>query len=776
MVDTTLCNCEECPFNGSQKVLGRQYEGSSESPALTDKVLFVGIAPAKTELEEDEPFVGRSGILLRSIIDQLGIDNIYLTNTLLCGIPQDTSAKDTNQALRCCSKRLFEEIKSEKPALIVSLGDIPLKILIGSEFKIKTVEGRIMPSEVGYVLPAVHPAAVLRRNDEFPDLVDAIKAGVKWLTGVYQFAGRPKTVIVTEDNIGEVLQIVENAEVVAVDLETTGKGFYPYARDPDKIRCICMAVDIETAYIVPGESSPHFETHPNLVYHPGLKEVINKSKCVYHNGQFDCGFLLQAGYKPKIYWDTFLAHYMLDEREYSHGLKKLAHKYLGSPDWEEEIKKFLPHKHSSYDLIPDEDLYTYAALDVVYTLQLYYDFVSRIEKSSLYYSLVIPCANMFNELRHRGLRVDMDRLFGLDKTFETELTSAEDELAKLVDGSINPFSPKEVAELVYDKLKFPIIPRFGRSTSKKAFAFYQGEPVIDKILECRELGKLKSTYVVGVANFLDINFRIHPFTKLHGTVSGRVSTEDPSVMNVTDRRGVKELYIAEKDHYILEADGKQMELRGYCVIANDEHLKELLLSNDPEKDPHSMVAKEAAIRTGREIKRQLAKAGVFGRLYGRGLESFMAGYRLDEQQAKGLLSTVDSLFPAIKKYNQQVRKEIHQDGYLESYFGRKRRFGLITFENKHEIYRMGGNFKVQSMASDVNLYAMLHMYGLQKKFDAVPLFPVHDSIVFDIASKDCIPELRAEIERYTRDLVHGKMDFRYDVKVGPSWGEAVLWK
>jgi len=767
-------NCNECPLKNQPKVLGK---GSREDKDKHYRVAFVGIAPAKEEVEQGAPFVGRSGQLLWSVVGQLEYGDSYATNIMLCELPGDFSSSDQRKAIECCKDRLFSELKEVNPEFVVALGVAPLGVLTGKDYSMRDVAGRLLPGPGFLVLPVTHPAAVLRRPEEFSDFVDALESGKRYMSGSYLQAVVPKAVIVNEDNIKEILQTIENAELIAVDLETTGKGFFPYGRHPDTIRCVVVSVDDETSYIFPGKSSPHFEPHPDFSEDEGLKRVINNSKCIFHNGQFDCGFLLQAGYSPKIFYDTFLAHYILDEREYSHGLKKLAHKYLGAPDWEKGLKEFLPNKKSSYDLIPDDKLYTYAASDTAYTYLLYKRLKDEVDYP-FFSNLIIPCANMFNELRHRGLRIDVDVLMSLEEVLEKELRSSTEELEKLAGYYLNPFSPQEVAVLLYDKLEFPIVPRYGRSTSKKALAQYPGNPVVDKVIECRNIGKLRSTYIAGLASFVDLNFRIHPFTKLHGAVTGRLATEDPSVMNVTEKGGIKKLYIPEDGHLIVDADFKAMELRCYAVIAEDIYLKELLeLSlTDPTKDPHTMVAVEASKRCGREITRQQAKSGVFGKLYGRGVQSFVYGYGLSEKDAVALMKAIESLFPTIKKYNEGIRVDIHKYGELESYFGRKRRFGLLTRENTKEAYRMGANFKVQSMASDINLYTMLHMFKEREKFRAVPLFPVHDSIVFDVESQDCIAPIKKEIEEYARSLVDNKIGFRVEIKAGKSWGDTEKWK
>ncbi|MBU0791540.1 MAG: hypothetical protein KKC55_13800, partial [Gammaproteobacteria bacterium] len=670
-----LCDCENCPLKGSQKILG---EGTSELSQYD--LVFVGMAPEKTELELGRPFVGWAGQVLRQLLEKLKVTNFYITNTLLCQMPEEWKPSEERLAIQCCSKRLSAELKIVKPELVVALGNMPLEVLTGVDYKVTKVNSRIVAGLDYPVLPVIHPASLRRRPDEFYEVVDGLRSAPRYLSGTYQQCSKPNMLVANEDNLGEICRTIEQAGIVAVDLETTGRGFYPYGRDPDKIRCIVVSPDEKTTFIIPGVSSPYYEPHPDYSQDSRLREVLKKTKLVTHNGSFDVGFLMQAGYDVEIFFDTFLAHYMLDEREYSHGLKKLAHRYTGAPDWESDLKEYLPHKTSSYDLIPDDKLYEYAAWDGTQTYQLSEGVGLRKRVPKIYWDLILPCANMFTKIRHKGFPIDVEYLMNLDSDLETTYDEELEALEKLVGHTVNPLSPQEVNELLYDELKFPVT-RFGRSSNKAALAALGG-PICEGIQECRHLGKLKSTYVMGVANFIDNNFRIHPFTKMHGAVTGRISTEDPSVMNITKKGGVKKLYIADNGNLVLEIDGKQMEMHCYAVVADDKELKRLLIEG---ADVHKLVAQELARRRkliwdsmtedDQKALRQRCKSGVFGRMGGMQLQSYQFGYGLGELDAESLVSVIDSVVPTLKTYRSSIIKQVHnkeRPGILESYFGRKR--------------------------------------------------------------------------------------------------------
>lgn len=787
----SLCRCEECPLD-RVKVLGegmgaiRSIDGAGERLAgerVHYDVVFVGMAPAKEELWRGRPFVGPSGRLLRTVADDCEYPAYYVTNTLLCEIPFGMGVKDQNKAVECCRERLFEEIRRVDPDLIVALGNMPLEVLCGKRMLITKVAGRLREGvqEVGSVpvLPIEHPASILRRPIGYSDFCWSMDYGVKWLSNTVKVAESPEWEIVTPENMGDFLQLLENHGEAAIDIETTKNGLFPYVRDPDKIRCIGFSFDGKRAYIVPGHPSTILGSeHPNLVENEDLKAVMSQIKGTYHNGMFDCGFLRAAGYKPILEDDTFLMHYMMDERgKGAHGLKKLAYRYLGAPEWERDIGEFLNTENTSYDNIPDGALHRYLAHDVCYTHQLEKLFEPQIE-GDVYKTLMVPCANMFNEIRHKGLRINVDVLMRLDDELRKAIVKEEEELRDMCGFWVNPGSPKQTAELIYDILGLPET-EYGRTTEETALEIYKDNPFVERVLEYRGLAKLKGSYVDNFSYFVDNDWRVHPLIKLFAAVTGRIASEDPAVFNIPKKGGVKRMFLPENGHELLECDQRQMELRWYALIGKDEYLK-CLLYTDPDQggDPHKVATIEYLTRAGKELSeknlkeyRRIVKTGVFGRLYGRGLKSIMYSFGISWDDANELVSVIDSLFPSITHYNNDIKRAVHQDHAITSYFKRKRRFGLITEESRHELYRQALNFGIQSSASDLNLYLMLHLYNNReiRALGINPLFPVHDSIVFDLASREGLGLLYKEMREYCYDLVKHEMIFDPEMKVGKNW-------
>ena len=759
-----LAKCDACPLRKSKAELGAvPGEGVGEEPY---EAVMIGISPARVELKQKRPMVGPSGQLGRSVAKKIGLDNYFITNTFCCWYPENATELQIQKAAECCRPRLDAEIEFLKPKLVIGLGNRPVREIMGYEYNVLAIEGRVVDSKYGPFLPIRQPAQVLRNTESYPDFKEALNSGVDYLRGIYKTAADPKTVIVTEDNITEITERIMKAPFVACDLETTTKGFFPYGWDPDKIRCIALAIDEDIGYIVPKE----------LLDHPNVKMIINNSRLSFHNGHFDCGFLYQAGFLPQVFYDTLLAHFMLDERTGSHGLKILARKILGAPDWEAELYKYLPKKKSSYDLIPDNILFPYAARDVVYTLQLTKYFMESIkpEGNGLFAKLIMPCLNMFNQIRHEGILMDIEKLMEIN--FDDILADYEKQILDLTGLLINPGSAPEVNHLVYDVLKIPVSERYGRSSTKNYLNNFRDHEAIALILDSRQMKKLSGTYVKGMANFIDKNWRIHPFTKLWGTVTGRISTEDPSVMNIPRKGGIKEVFIPDPGHHMLNIDFSGNELRSYAAIMQDQHLIQMIKDGDEgiSLDIHDLVGERATQLAGRMVTRGGSKTLVFGRMFKRGFPAIKRALGTNDEDTRSLISYVDSVFPSLGEYNRIVEHNIHSKGELVSWFGRRRRFGLIVEEHREEIYRMGVNFYVQSMASDINLFCMLEIWKKREELGIKPLFPVHDSIMIDIESIDVIPILVREIEEYATELAKNIVPFKVKAEVGRSWGEAIL--
>lgn len=752
--------CEDCPFNGQKKVYGEGRTTINKQVVAVQEerqydVVIVAMAPAEEELRQGRVLVGASGQILGKHLFQMGISDYYACNVLLCQITDDAGVP---QAVKCC-RRVVEEVKKMKPILTIALGDLPLHVLAPElKYTIKECEGRVLPSLVGPLLPITHPAYYWRHPDQIFDFTECMRSGIRFLSNKYTQAVEPTyTIIDNSDKLADCLNELDKHDKIAVDLETT--GFFAYGWEPNRILEMGISGDHKHAYIVPAEMIPEF------------KDILEKKKGRYWNAQFDCAFLKQIGISANADFDGMLAHYSIDERPYSHGLKRVAQIYLGTDDWEKDIGSYIPRgkkgKDVSYEVIPSEIRYNYLSKDVTRTYQLC-DVLEDLANKPVFDKLLMPACRMFIEIENRGQRIDPVKLMDLENIFSKELDRLDKEIHDEIGYWINANSPKQVSDLIYNRMGIPVDPFFGFSTSKAYLESFRAPyPVVDKILDFRELSKARGGYVEQFARFVDKSFRIHPFIKIFAAVTGRLASENPSIMNIKSLKDLKRIFLAEAGRLLGYFDVKGNELRWYCLVSGDKELTRILREGG---DPHEVVRLESyGPREGKDkdrldYERTAAKAVVFGRIYKRGRKDIER--QVGPEVIDKVMEAVDSVAPDIDRYYKGTMETVRSQGYLESFFERKRRFSLITPDTLHEVERQAVNFPIQSAGSDLMLLNMLHIFENRKKWDVWPFWPVHDSITMDIPDTSVLPIIRKELEEYSLDIVNGMMPFPWE----PDWG------
>jgi len=774
-------NCKDCPFGNEPKVLGLGTIPHPENPekllAVRDdrsfKLVIIGMAPASEEVFRKMPMVGPSGKFLRKTLHQLELDEYYITNCLCCPIPYDATTSEIRQAQACCRERLYAEIREKNPQLILALGDMPLQDLVEGAHSVREQEGRLMFSKLGIPLvPIAHPAYYLRRPDDAFDFLECMRAGLRYLQNNYhQAKTNVRLTEVTPQNLEEVKAILQQQQYLAVDCETS--GFNALGLQPDRILEVGIGFEEDHTYIVP----------PELIGEFG--DILASKNIIGWNLFFDARFLKAAGVHPYLYFDGMLAHYCLDERTYSHGLKKVARVYLGADDWEADIREHLKNpKKDSYEVIPTDVRRRYLAKDVAYTYHLWKLLKEEIGDHYVFWNILMPALRVFTETTFRGIKIDPNKVLEVHKLFGEDISRDERELWELAGKVFNPSSSRDVAEVLYDIYKIPAPPpdkdgKGARSTNKKLLEdLRETYEIVDRIVTHREMIHDMSNYVTGLAKRVDRNFMIHPTIKLFGTVTGRLSSEDPSIMNIKRDGKAKEMFVPAEGKYIADFDLKGAELRWYCVYAQDNYLKKVLtegfegdlgfeLTPEQRKDPHFIIGAIAYGPGKAKELRVASKMTVFGRLYLRGLESIERQY--GKEIARRLVSVMDEIIPKHKYYVSMIKQSLKENGYVESYFGRRRRYPLITPENRRRIERQAANMPIQSASSDLNLLNLIALFEAKEKWNVFPLFTVHDSIVVEIPDPDVIPEIKNFLEENARKFTQNAMEFIYDVKWGINW-------
>lgn len=576
-------------------------------------------------------------------------------------------------------------------------------------------------------------------------------------------------------------------QLFCLDIETSG-----FDQFREEILCIGIGVDYNKAYIISSQG----------VNDPGvghrLRQLFGqpKVKWVLHNAKFDCRFLLthlNIEASPHVDEDTMLMHYVLDERIGTHGLKMLARRRLGLPEYESAIHALLPKAASTYKLVPPPVLHLYAAQDVCYTLRLYDRLQTELECHPLsegltnVYRFLIRAENAFIDIENAGIYMDLDAIDAAEEDFRTELAFLLSELrARVGNDKFNPGSAKQVAAFLYDVRGYPEVRLFKnhkpRATSREALdkllAKFPSDTFLTTLIKYRELSKILSTYVVKMRS-QTYGGRLHTDFKLHGTVTGRLSAAKPNVQNIP--RTTKNKYAAQIRNFftatpgwiMVGADYKSAELRVATLYSHEKFWKDAF---ERGVDVHSEMCKALFGPNFTKEHRMIAKMMVFGLLYGRGAASIAVERGWSTAQAKDTMRKFFKNVPNADRWLKQTRELAISQGYLTTPMGRMRRFGLVNEVNLGSVSSQAVNFPISSFASDCCLNAFLDMHDWFKASGKGRcLMVIHDAIYVECPVQH-EEEVSAKLGEIMRASMQKLIDDEFvtlevDLHSGMRWGE-----
>lgn len=509
-----------------------------------------------------------------------------------------------------------------------------------------------------------------------------------------------------------------------------------------------------------------------------LQKLFNKKTVVFHNAKFDVAFF-EYHYKlnfPELE-DTMLLHYLLDERPGNHGLKQLALQYTEYGDYEEDLEEWRSNycrtngilkDDFSYEYIPFEVMTPYAAIDAAVTFILYSKFKKAVEQNSkllnVYNKLLMPGLRFLLKVQDNGVPFDKGRLNLAQKTLGTDIDEAVKKLRNHPEvqrfekdrgEEFNPNSVQQLRKLLFDYIGLePTGVKTGTgadSTNAEVLEeLAEQHEVPELILKIRQLGKIKNTYLDKIINELDRDNRLRTNFNLHGTTSGRLSSSGKLNMQQLprDNPSVKGCIKARPGWKIVSADLTTAEVYVAAVLSKDTELMGVFREGG---DFHGAIAKKV-FRLPCEVKdvkalfpdrRQAAKAVTFGILFGAGANKISAQITKDSKtyfsksEAQQVINEYFGTFKGLKRFLKSNEEHILANGFIYSFFGRKRRLRNITSDNQgivaHEV-RSGINFLIQSPASDINLLAAIDMqnYIDQTNMKAKIFALVHDSILAEV--------------------------------------------
>ncbi|MEM8800721.1 MAG: DNA polymerase I, partial [Pseudomonadota bacterium] len=528
-----------------------------------------------------------------------------------------------------------------------------------------------------------------------------------------------------------------------------------------------------------------------------LKPLLNDPAVlkIGQNLKYDMAVLANYDVKLTPIADTMLISYALDAGRGGHGMDDLAERHLAHKTIAFKDIAGTGKKQLTFDKIPLEDAVPYAAEDADVTARLYRLLKPRLAQehvTRVYERLERPLAPVLVDMERAGIKVDRQVLSRLSGEFAQRMGALEADIHELAGEPFNIGSPKQMSEILFEKLDLEPKPK-----KTKTGAYATGAEILEKlaetghelprrILEWRQLAKLKSTYADALQNQINPQTgRVHTSYHMASTSTGRLSSNDPNLQNIPIRteegRRIRQAFVPEPGHVLIAADYSQIELRLLAHIADMESLKTAFAEG---QDIHAMTASEVfdvPIEGMDPIVRRRAKAINFGIIYG--ISAFGLARQLDISRgdAKRYIDTYFERFPGIRTYMDEQIALCRKQGYVETLFGRRAHFQNINSKDQARrgfSERAAINAPIQGSAADIIRRAMIRMPGALAEAglsDVKMLLQVHDELVFE-APEDrvdaAIPIIRDVMADAAAPAVTIDVPLVIDCGTGQHWDEA----
>ena len=552
----------------------------------------------------------------------------------------------------------------------------------------------------------------------------------------------------TEEKRNEIIKKLLTSEILALDTETTGT-------DPMDAELVGMSFSIteNQAFYVPVPAEREEAIKIVQEFEPVFKN--EKSLKVGQNIKYDMLVLQNYGIEVRgKLFDTMVAHYVL-QPELRHNMDYLAeiHLHYQTIHIEELIGPKGKGQKNMRDLSPQE-VYLYACEDADVTLKLKNILEQELKKNDaekLFYEIEMPLVPVLVNIESNGVRLDTEALKQSSEHFTTRLQSIEKEIYTLAEGEFNIASPKQVGEILFDKLK--IVEKAKKTktgqyvTSEEVLENLRNKhDIIGKILEYRGLKKLLSTYIDALPQLINPKTgRIHTSFNQTVTATGRLSSSNPNLQNIPirdeDGKEIRKAFIPDDGCSFFSADYSQIELRIMAHLSEDKNMIDAFLSG---YDIHAATAAKIYKVDIKEVTadmRRKAKTANFGIIYGISVFGLAERMNVDRKEAKELIDGYFETYPQVKSYMDKSIQVAREHGYVETIFHRKRFLPDINSRNavvRGYAERNAINAPIQGSAADIIKVAMARIYerfkaeGLKAKM----ILQVHDELNFSVPAKE----------------------------------------
>lgn len=817
-------NCDECPFKD------RPLAKSVGNPDAD--LVVVSRSPGYYEAMNGKCFAGPSGKVLDHLLQLQGLNRngAYLTNVVLC---QSDGAADEgwDAAVSACAPRLAHDTRNADSVL--AAGAEARRALLGPHGSIATDRGyehvitNELSGKVQRIIVTNNPAMVLRDDGTFPELVRDFRLAINPL---------PKPKLPTVKWIEDIDEAKQAVEEMLGQLDVLAGSFY--SEDEKILSCDIEArgVDNESglsknAHVVCAGFSTRSERavvfgeapcYDDVFVSDYLRQLyeIREVSYLWHNGKYDIKVLRTSGINARVDEDSMLLSWCLDERPGNpesgaggHSLEWLLKDILGWPKYEPvSVKHFkktgeLPDKRSRIDL------YEYNGMDTAGALGLFNELARLAKNDNVwdkpYRSLLIRLSEALTRVELEGNLFDAERACDILENEVWPKLADQKALAREISQKpkLNLNSPKQLETLLYDEwgikhsLSRPKIERKGKRSTDKAVReeilrgdyFWGGNPINLGSLEnnstniirrftqtlddFKSLDKQRGTYLEGLVLKRSKDGRIYTDFKIHGTESGRLSSSNPNMQNITRPKeglpNIRAAFIPDPGCVFVSADLSQAELRAIAVLSGSTNLRSIYL--DTNRSLHKETATEFYGEEYSHEQYVRSKNINFGVVYWQSAYSFAQMYHMPHKEAQDYIDWWFDRFDGVYDWTKLIETKVLDEGEIQSPFGHKRRFYVIPADQSGRLHivKEGINFLPQNIAGNITLWALCNIVDKLDWSVAQPRITVHDNIVLN-CKRDHVASVsrlvKQEMERAVQESLGWDFPFLCDISIGENWG------
>ena len=587
---------------------------------------------------------------------------------------------------------------------------------------------------------------------------------------------------------------IQKNKLVSIDTETSALN-----ANVAELVGISLSVNEKEAFYLPLKHS--LDTNNNFKnldlqkVFPILKKILEDDSIIKigHNIKYDKIIFSRIGINLNPVDDTMLLSYVLDTGKFRHNLDDLAKIYFNYETIKYKDVVGVGKKEKKFNEVNIKDAYIYAAEDADITLRLYKILKKRIisEKLlSVYEYIEKPLINVLAEIEKKGIKVDVKKLKNLSLVFQKKLSKIEKEIFKLSSIEFNIASPKQLGEILFNKLglegkKKGKSGAYSTSVDVLENLSYQGHKIAEFLLEWRQISKLLNTYTYSLINEVNKKtLRIHTSYSMAATNTGRLSSTDPNLQNIPIRteegKKIRNAFISDKGFKLVSLDYSQIELRLLAHIGKVEDLKKAF---DKNIDIHKKTASQifnVELKDVNDDLRRKAKTINYGIIYGISAFGLAKQLNIQRSEADLIIKEYFKNYKGILNYINETTDFCKKNGFVKTLFGRECYIEGINNKNssfRNFAIRAAINAPIQGSAADIIKKAMINIYKFleEKKTKSKMILQVHDELLFEMCESE-INYLSMDIKKIMENasLPEVKLDIPLIVDIGEgfSWAEA----